>query len=671
MYQGRHDEVDPMVLILHGMGGSGKTQLALKYCRQSMNTQRHNSIFWVDASTPKTTAQSFAAIEGLIFNCKVDLSKVEASVKRVVAEMSKWRTAWLIVFDNFDEPSLFDDEGKNIRDYFPRGKRGSILFTTRNEGTGRLGHMIEVNRMTEDEGLELLAQTSGKKSIVEADRNDGKDIINRLGYFALAIDQAGAYIRARNLAPGLFIDHFNNRKEKILKEIPALWEYTKKLSDAETVTAVSVFTTWEMSFQQIKGDGDQKMKKEHLLTTSAFLDHRYIHQALFQSHFSRNSPEWMSIFSVDGVFVDYEFGDVVAEFKLLSLLEYMEVHVETGIHFAIHPLIQDWIKLRLNFEECQKYTLETIDILAAHINDWVIHLPSNQALIAHLNVAMDNNDHYKTEVLENPEMKLAFSGFASFYVDQGFYADAEKFCHLSIAAWESQVGREHPETLNSMAHLAGIYSLRGKYSQAEKLYLKLLDSFKSQFGDEDINTIHALHNQSIVYCGLTRYDEAERLCKQAVELKTKILGQKDPSTRRSKTVLASIYKHQGRYEQAENLCYRVLDDIDLGETNHWSRTLEICQILASLYRSQRRFREAEFFLTDILKLEEEVYGPEHPTTCGTMAELGLLFKDQNRNVAAVEFFRRALRGRETVLGVDHPSTVEVRNELELWQNQEG
>ena len=97
MYQGRHDEVDPMVVILHGMGGSGKTQLVLKYCRQSMDTQRHNSIFWVDASTPKTTARSFVAIEGLIFNCKVDLSNVEASVKRAVVEMSKWQTAWLIV----------------------------------------------------------------------------------------------------------------------------------------------------------------------------------------------------------------------------------------------------------------------------------------------------------------------------------------------------------------------------------------------------------------------------------------------------------------------------------------------------------------------------------------------------------------------------------------------
>jgi tetratricopeptide (TPR) repeat protein len=625
-----------MVVILHGMGGSGKTQLALKYCRQSMDTQRHNSIFWVDASTPKTTAQSFAAIEGLIFNCKVDLSKVEASVKRVVAEMSKWQTAWLIVFDNFDEPSLFDDEGKNIRDYFPRGKRGSILFTT---------------------------------------RNDGKDIINRLGYFALAIDQAGAYIRARNLAPGLFIDHFNNRKEKILKEIPALWEYTKKLSDAETVTAVSVFTTWEMSFQQIKGDGDQKMKKEHLLTTSAFLDHRYIHQALFGCYFAHSSPEWMSIFTVDGVYVKYEFGDVLAEFKLLSLLEYVEVHLETGIHFVIHPLIQDWIKLRLTFEECQNYIIETIDILAAYVSgcDFIaMTLQSRQALVAHLNVSMENNDHYRTKRLENPEMKYAAFKFASFYQSEGFYAKAEKLFSMSIAAGESQVGLEDPETLKMMGHLATIYSLQGKYSQAEKLYLEVLDGFKAQLGDNDISTIHSLHNLSLLYQQLDRYDEAERLGKQALELKTKILGRKDPSTLRSASCLATTYKLQGRYDEAENLYTRALNDINLqGEGHGWVAALDICQALATMHRLRRRFEEAEYWSKEILKLREQEFGPDHPSTCDTMAELGLVFKERNRNAEAMELFRRALRGNETVLGVDNPSTVNVRNELELLQNQEG
>jgi hypothetical protein len=126
----------------------------------------------------------------------------------------------------------------------------------------------------------------------------------------------------------------------------------------------------------------------------------------------------------------------------------------------------------LNFEECQNYAIETIDILAAYVSDCdfiAMTLQSRQALIAHLNVSIGNNDYYKAKILENSEMKYAACAFPSFYQSEGFYAQAEKLFSLSIAAGESQVGLEHPETLKMIGHLATIYSLQGKYSQAENL----------------------------------------------------------------------------------------------------------------------------------------------------------------------------------------------------------
>ena len=141
-----------------------------------------------------------------------------------------------------------------------------------------MGRPIDVIKMTENEAIELLVRTSGKESIGDVDSTTSHMIISHLGYLALAIDQAGAYIRAHNLTLNLFLDHFNNRREIILNHIPTLSEYTKKLSDEETAKALSVFTTWEMSFQQIRREGDYKKHKEHLLTISAFLDNAHIHQ---------------------------------------------------------------------------------------------------------------------------------------------------------------------------------------------------------------------------------------------------------------------------------------------------------------------------------------------------------------------------------------------------------
>ena len=335
------DTVDPAIIILLGMGGSGKTQLALEYCRRTQESKKYNAIFWVDASSPSSIARGFGEIEKIIFGTKRELADAEASIRNVTDAISRWRTSWLIVFDNFDQPRLFD--GRNMRDYFPRGKRGAILFTTRNKLAGRLGHMIKVAEMSEDEGLRLLLRRCNKKDFSNEDMVIGGQILRRLGYLALAIDQAGAYISARDLQLDLFMDHFNNRRDKVLSKTPALWEYRRNLGDAESESSVSVFTTWEMSFEQIEGDDTVRKDKEHLLTVSAFFDNRDIFEDLFQTYFECKTPAWMAIFSGDtGIWSTYEFGDVLAELKGLSLLEQEKSKpTALGTHFSIHPLIQD------------------------------------------------------------------------------------------------------------------------------------------------------------------------------------------------------------------------------------------------------------------------------------------------------------------------------------------
>ena len=95
-----------------------------------------------------------------------------------------------------------------------------------------------------------------------------------LGHLALALDQAGAYIRARNLPLKDFTAHYNRRKDVILREIPEEWEYRRVIGNMERETALSIFTTWELSFEQISGDIQQVERKDHFLTLAAFFDIR-------------------------------------------------------------------------------------------------------------------------------------------------------------------------------------------------------------------------------------------------------------------------------------------------------------------------------------------------------------------------------------------------------------
>ena len=75
-----------------------------------------------------------------------------------------------------------------------------------------------------------------------------------LRYLTLAIDQAASHILKLDLPIQLSLEHYGNRKEKILKDIPELWVYYKSrvMGNAEVRTLLSVFTAWEMSFDEIR-----------------------------------------------------------------------------------------------------------------------------------------------------------------------------------------------------------------------------------------------------------------------------------------------------------------------------------------------------------------------------------------------------------------------------------
>ena len=135
---------------------------------------------------------------------------------------------------------------------------GAIFFTSRHAHFERLGYTIRITQMTEDESLELLLHQSkherSYKNIAE-----GKKIVKKLGYLPLAMDQAGAYISTRNLPFQLFARHYDERREVVFKHTLLLWEYRKRLGDDKDKTLLSVFTTWELSFQQIGKNKEQAM----------------------------------------------------------------------------------------------------------------------------------------------------------------------------------------------------------------------------------------------------------------------------------------------------------------------------------------------------------------------------------------------------------------------------
>src|ERR1700733_2872884 len=142
----------PATIVLLGMGGQGKTQIALEFCRRARDSDHIRASFWIDATSENTAMKSVdeTSANTLFSDRKSALSQA-ARVKYFRSVLEGWSQLWLLVLDNYEDPRSFP----NILDYVPRGKSGSIIITTRNAGVERLGHTIDIPAMDEDEALAL------------------------------------------------------------------------------------------------------------------------------------------------------------------------------------------------------------------------------------------------------------------------------------------------------------------------------------------------------------------------------------------------------------------------------------------------------------------------------------------------------------------------------------
>ncbi|KFY31329.1 hypothetical protein V493_01202, partial [Pseudogymnoascus sp. VKM F-4281 (FW-2241)] len=551
-FKSREDNSAPTIAVLHGMGGCGKTQAALEYCRQGQNEKWFSAIFWFDASSPTSMAQSFADAAHKLSKPSFDIADTKGNRQFVLNAIETWNIYWLLVFDNFDDPSAFGDE--NIKPYFPRSGRASILFTTRHTGVKDMGQSIDVTSMLNQEALDLLLRRS---NVERSDENvqEGANIVKRLGYHALAIDQAGAYIKAGALDLCLYMTHYTERKEKVLSEIPELWDYQRKLkADSEAMTKLSVFTTWELSVQLITGTPTAKKDKIHILTLAAFLDSKEVSDDLFGCYGSENI-DWLVSCVTDGAWDKYKAQNILTELRKLSLLQ--NLHIGTNeTTFSLHPLIQDWVKFRVELDSRRAHAVEAILLLSAFLqspDNKNITLSTKQTLLSHLEVVLQNERKYTLlqDAPEGVELQNAASNFGTFFSSQGLYALSEQMHRHTLQLQEGVLGKEHPDTLLSMSNLGVALRKQGKNDEAEVLFRQTLQLQEKVLGKEHPDTLFSMNDLGAVLGNQGKSDETEVLFRQTLQLQEKVLGKEHPDTLFSMNDLGAVLGNQGKSDETE------------------------------------------------------------------------------------------------------------------------
>jgi hypothetical protein len=176
MHELLHGHSSRAAVILHGLGGMGKTQLAVEYVRR--HKEKYTAIFWLNANDKISLQLSFCGIAQQVLRSH-PLTKVLSSVdlegdlERVASAVKAWldlqrNARWLLIYDNYDNPRFSTNSDRStvdIRQYLPESDHGSIIVTTRSARVTQ-GRRLHIQKLTGlEDGLKILANMSGREGI--------------------------------------------------------------------------------------------------------------------------------------------------------------------------------------------------------------------------------------------------------------------------------------------------------------------------------------------------------------------------------------------------------------------------------------------------------------------------------------------------------------------------
>ncbi|RDW58586.1 hypothetical protein BP6252_13062 [Coleophoma cylindrospora] len=434
----------PQVIVLQGMGGQGKTQLALEYCRQAIQKLQYAGIFWIDASNLITTTKCFDTTCHAIYPNKY-FPDAKARMLYVKDSLRRWKRPWLIVFDGYDTTGVL-----NLADFAPNSSNGRVIVTTRNQDLSRFVPLISVPELDEEQSLNLFYLSSQLIRSEESEKHV-KAIVKCLGHMPMAIGQAGSYMGRQQTTMDIshFLPHYEIYSRSVLSRTPDTWKYLDLLeSDEQKNNAKNIFITWNLSRQSLNPASIEGYYKVEIISLFAFFDINDISEEFFRTYHnvlleSRGCSPWMALFEDRNKSWSHEqFADTMLAFQELSLVSKVEKRDDGCIHISLSPLVRDWILLPLSESSWKSYFSVTSDILAysllhyRHGHDyayqWGYRLTqiARNAYLAHVTIWHTNFKKWHPihpVILKQTKSKMPMSAesiFADFFQDCSIFENA-------------------------------------------------------------------------------------------------------------------------------------------------------------------------------------------------------------------------------------------------------
>ena len=634
---------------LHGLGGVGKTQIALEYAYRY--ALEYSAVFWIRAETSEQIISSFWQIAELLYLSECQNKEQEV----VVAAVKRWlstHSQWLLIWDNLNDLALLDQ-------FLPSARSGALLLTTRIQALGTFAQGFSLWPMEQEEALlfflrraKILSLEAAREHIQQFATRLPKDyaaaleVVTLLGGLPLALDQAGGYIEETQCGLSTYLALLHTRPEGLLQQ------RGEQVRDHPE----SVSTTLYFSMMATAG---RHSAASELLLVCALLQPDAIPEELFLEG-ARYLGETLAAACCDML----EWNQVAASACAYSLLHRQPKEQTFSMHRLVQVVLKGMLPEPVQHVWKRRVLHAMSQIFPSDEKEHADYWQWCERLLPHALLCLT----WSEEGL--PRIAL-MTHVATYFLARSRFAEAEALYLQARDLGEQALGTAHPQVGETLYGLAFLYSHQRKYAEAEALYLQTVRLEEQALGAFHPQVGEVLCRLAMLYGGLGRYAEAEPLYQRTLSIREQTLGTDHPQTATVLQLLAVLYDELGRYAEAEPLYQRALSirEQTLG-TDH-PQVAAVFHNLAVNYQEQGRQAEAELLFRRALHIWEQALGSAHPRVAYPLHSLAEIRREQGKYAEAELLFRRALHIWEQALGSEDRLVAIVFYNLALLSQKQG
>ncbi|HEX6354938.1 tetratricopeptide repeat protein [Actinophytocola sp.] len=604
---------------LSGLGGVGKSTLALHYARSRLH--QYHLVWWIRADTPAQITGGLAALTARVHGTVPDLT-TDALAEWAIGWLQS-HPGWLIVLDNAESPVDIRTLSGQL------SHAGRLLITTRYR-EGWPAAPIELHPLDARSSLAVLTGWTGRTADVSD--ADAMDLVSELGNLPLALEQAGAYIAQTRISAADYLAQLRRRPDTMIDTPPEGGDHQR-----------TVGRIWSLTMATI---GDRNPLAAQILHVVAW-------------------------FAPDGVPRDLlsPLGagdtDVPRALALLAAYSMVTLDAET---VSVHRLVQAVARSASagDAESIARHRLRAAELLEQALPDGdpnVPHFaaetwPRWRALLPHIHAHVALTEPAQDTTTTANVLAMT----ACFLMCQAQNRQAVSYHERAFDARERLLGPDHPDTLMSRNGLGHACQSVDEARAAALHERNLLDRTRV-LGADHPDTLRSANNLANTYVLLDRVEEGVELHQRTLSARERVLGPRDPYTLWSVHNLGYAYWMSGDLSRAAEWLSRATSDREevLGPDSY--DTISSRSDLARVYQQAGDLDQSIVVYRRALADSERVLGPDHPDTLTLRRDLGCAHVAVGSPETAVQLLRTALTEHERVLGGDHINTLSTRNDL--------